>query len=279
MSILYLVSTPIGNLSDVTLRAREVLGAVDVILAEDTRRSRILLDHLDIDGDLRSLHAHNEAERAAEVVQLLERGLELALVSDAGTPLVSDPGARLVREVVEAGHRVVPVPGPSAVMAALVASGLPAERFAFLGFPPRKGGEREALLERVAAAPESVVLFESPERLERLLVDLERLCGPRRRLAVGRELTKVHEEFVRGTIPEVHSYYQEHSPRGEVTVVIEAAPEREEPDSVDEAAARALARALLDEGMRPSRASREVARRLGIPRNTAYRIVHSLEVV
>lgn len=279
MSTLYLVSTPIGNLSDVTFRAREVLGTVDVVWAEDTRRSRILLDHLDVEVGLRSLHAHNEAKRIEEVLELLDRGEESALVSDAGTPLVSDPGARLVRAVVEAGHRVVPVPGPSAVLTALVGSGLPADRFSFLGFPPRKGKDREALLERVAAAPEAVVLFESPERLKRLLVDLERLCGPRRRIAVGRELTKVHEEFVRGTIPEVHSYYQEHSPRGEVTVVIEAAPEQEEPDAVDEAAAGALARALLDEGMRPSRASREVARRLGIPRNTAYRIVHSLEGV
>ena len=277
MSTLYLVSTPIGNLSDVTDRAREVLDAVDLVLAEDTRRSRILLDHLDIPTDLRSLHAHNEAERTDEVLELLEQGMDLALVSDAGTPLVSDPGARVVAAAADGGHRVVPIPGPSAVLAALAASGLPADRFTFLGYPPRKGGERDEVLERVATADETVVLFESPERLEALLVDLDRLCGPRRRLAVARELTKVHEEIVRGTIPDVHRYYQEHSPRGEITVVVEAAPEREGPDAVDEAAARALARALLEEGMRPSRASREVARRLGIPRNAAYRLVHSLE--
>lgn len=279
MSTLYLVSTPIGNLSDVTLRAREVLDGVGVVLAEDTRRSRVLLDHLEVRAELISLHAHNEAERVERVLGLLDKGRDVALVSDAGTPLVSDPGGRLVRAVLGSGHRVVPVPGPSAVLAALVGSGLPADRFAFLGFPPRKGGERERLLERVAAAPETTVLFESPERLTALLDDLERLCGPDRRVAVGREMTKVHEEFVRGTIPEVRAYYQEHPPRGEATLVVGPAAEREEADSVDEAAAGALARALLDEGMRPSRAAREVARRLGIPRNAAYRIVHSLEGV
>lgn len=279
MSTLYLVATPIGNLSDVTFRARDVLGSVDVVLAEDTRRSRILLDHLDVEADLDSLHAHNEAERLEAILGRLARGEEVALVSDAGTPLVSDPGARLVRAVVDEGYRVVPVPGPSAVLAALVGSGLPAQRFAFLGYPPRKGKEREILLERVAASPETVVLFESPGRFTELLVDLERLCGPDREASAARELTKVHEEYVRGTIPEVHSYYQEHPPRGEITLVIEGAPEGQGPDAVDEAAARALARALLDEGMRPSRASREVARRLGIPRNAAYRIVHALEGV
>ncbi|NIP58545.1 MAG: 16S rRNA (cytidine(1402)-2'-O)-methyltransferase [Gemmatimonadetes bacterium] len=276
MGTLHLVSTPIGNLGDVTRRAAGVLGSVDTVLAEDTRRTRILLEHLGLKTRLRSLHAHNEAQRVEEVLEALERGDELALVSDAGTPGVSDPGARLARAAAEAGHRVVPVPGPSAVLAALAASGLPADRFTFLGFPPRKGGERDALLERVASAAETVVLFESPERLVALLGDLEALCGPDRRVAVARELTKVHEEFVRGTIEEARRYYGENPPRGEVTVVVEAAPEAGEPDAVDEEAARALARALLDEGHRPSRAAREVSRRLGVPRNLAYEIVHSL---
>jgi len=276
MGALHLVSTPIGNLADVTRRAAEVLGSVDTVLAEDTRRTRILLEHLGLKTPLRSLHAHNEAERVAEVLDALDRGDELALVSDAGTPGVSDPGSRLVRAAAEAGHRIVPVPGPSAVLAALAGSGLPADRFAFLGFPPRKGGERDALLERVASAAETVVLFESPERLGALLADLEALCGPERRVAVARELTKVHEEFVRGTIEEARRYYGENPPRGEVTVVVGAAPEVGEPDAVDEEAARALARALLDEGHRPSRAAREVSRRLGVPRNLAYEIVHSL---
>lgn len=276
MATLYLISTPIGNLGDVTFRAAEVLGSVSEVLAEDTRRSRVLLEHLEVETPLRSLHAHNEEARIRGVIDALSAGDDLALVSDAGTPLVSDPGVRLVRAVTEAGHEVVPVPGPSAVLAALVGSGMPADRFTFLGFLPKKGGERRALLDRIATVEESVVLFESPERILGLLEDLEEACGPERRVAVARELTKVHEEFVRGTIPEARRYYDEHPPRGEIAVVVEAAPEPGEPDAVDEAAGRALAEALLDEGLRPSGAAREVARRLDLPRNLAYRIVHSL---
>jgi len=277
VSSLYVVSTPIGNLSDVTLRAREVLADVGVVLAEDTRRSRILLEHLSVATPLRSLHKHNEAERTGEVLGLLDSGTDVALVSDAGSPVVSDPGARLVKAVAEGGHRVVPVPGASAVLAALMGSGMSGDRFCFFGFPPRKGRERTEVLERVAAAEETTILFESPERLVVLLEELEGLCGPDRRVVSARELTKLHEEFERGTMAEVLGYYREHPPRGEVTLVVAAAPVREEPDEVDEGAARALARVLLDEGVKPSRASREVARRLGIPRNTAYRIVHSLD--
>lgn len=276
MATLYLVSTPIGNLADVTARAVEVLGSVERILAEDTRRTRILLEHLDLKVPLVSLHEHNEAARAREVVGWLEADEDLALVSDAGTPGVSDPGERLVRIVLDRGHRVVPIPGASAVLAALVASGLPTEPFVFLGFPARKGGEREELLERVGGSRETSVLFESPERLADLLEALAEVAGPSRRVAVGRELTKVHEEFFRGTLAEAARYYRESPPRGEVTVVVEPAPPREEPDDVDEAAARALGRALLDEGLRASEAAREVARRLGIPRNLAYELVHSL---
>lgn len=277
MAPLYVVSTPIGNLSDVTRRAEEVLGEVDLVLAEDTRRSRILLDHLGIQKPLRSLHAHNEASRVDEVLDLLDEGRSLALVSDSGTPLVSDPGQRLVAAVVAGGHRIVPIPGPSAVLAALVASGFASDRFSFLGFPPRTGEARKEMLERVAGAGETVVLFESPERLLALLEDLETVCGPVRRATVARELTKVHEEFARGTIPEVSSYYQRNPPRGEIAVVVEAAPETDEPDEIDAEVAKALARALLGRGVRPSRAAREVARRLGIPRNLAYELVHSLD--
>lgn len=276
-SALFVVSTPIGNLSDVSRRARQVLGRVDLVLAEDTRRTRILMDHLDLSTPLRSLHAHNEASRIDEVLEMLGAGRSLALVSDSGTPLVSDPGERLVAAVTEAGWRVVPVPGPSALLAALVGSGFSTERFSFLGFPPRKGEERARILDEVAGSTRTTVLFESPERLLRLLEDLEGLCGPDRRVVVARELTKVHEEFRRGTIPEVSGYYEEHPPLGEIVVVVEGSPGREEPDEVDAEAAELLARALLDQGMRPSRASREVARRLGIPRNLAYDLVHSLD--
>ena len=280
MATLYIVSTPVGNLRDLTHRAEEVLGQVDVILAEDTRRSRVLLEHLDLRVPLLSLHEHNEAARTQEAVERLERGEDLALVSDAGTPLISDPGHRLVAAVAEGGHSVVPIPGPSAVLAALTGSGLPAVPFAFLGFPPRKGAERQALLERVADAPETIVLFEAPGRLDRLLGDLEEVCGPDRPVAVARELTKVHEEIRRGTLAEARCYYSGTPPRGEVTLVVgpgATARKNEGSDAADEEAARALGRSLLADGQRPSRVAREVARRLGIPRNRAYRIVQTLD--
>lgn len=276
MATLYLISTPIGNLSDLSARAGEVLGGVSRVLAEDTRRSRILLKHLGIDTPLVSLHAHNEASRVASVLDWLDEGEDLALVSDAGTPLISDPGQRMVEAVVEAGHTLVPIPGPSAVLTALLGSTLPADRFAFLGFCPRSGRDREAFLERIAGAEETVVLFESPERLVALLGDVADVCGEGRRVAVGREMTKIHEEFFRGTAEEARAYYGEHRAKGEVSVVVEAAPLSDGPDEVDEAAARALGRALLESGKKPSAAARELARRLGIPRNAAYRVVQSL---
>lgn len=278
--ILYIVSTPIGNLEDITFRAARILGEVDAVLAEDTRRTSILLRHLGVKPPMVSLHQHNERAREAEVLFRLEGGAALALVSDAGTPLVSDPGERLVAAVRDAGFKVVPIPGPSAVMAALVASGLPAVPFSFLGFSPRKGKERAEFLARVRGAAETVVLFESPERTARLLADLAG-ADPgtaARPAAVGRELTKLHEEVRRGTVAELARYYEEDPPRGEVTVVLGplAVAPAAEADAVDEAAIRALGAALLAEGSSPSRAAREVARRLGVPRNRAYELLQSL---
>ncbi|HET6764874.1 MAG TPA: 16S rRNA (cytidine(1402)-2'-O)-methyltransferase, partial [Longimicrobiaceae bacterium] len=169
---LYVVSTPIGNLGDLTRRAEQVLRDADVVLAEDTRRTGGLLHHLGIQTRMVSAHEHNEQARAGLVVQMLREGQRVALVSDAGTPLLSDPGARIVREVVDAGFHVVPVPGASALLSALVASGIAADRFTFYGFPPRKGPERRALLEEIAALPHASVLYESPNRVGKLLADL-----------------------------------------------------------------------------------------------------------
>jgi len=275
MSTLFLVSTPIGNLSDLSPRAADILRAVPTIFAEDTRRTRILADHVGSGARLLSLHAHNESGRIAAVLGRLDKGDDVALVSDAGTPLVSDPGARVVRAVAEAGHAVVPIPGPSAVLAALVASGLPTERFAFLGFPERKGPDRRRLLERVAGSEETVVLFESPNRLVALLDDLSDACGPEREAAVGRELTKLHEETVRGTLAEAAAYYRERSPRGEVTVVVGPAQAGGGQGDRTEAA-RALASELLGDGVKASEAARIIAERLDVGRNEAYRIVHGL---
>lgn len=276
MGTLYLVSTPIGNLEDLSPRALRILGEVHSVLAEDTRHTGLLLKRLGLTTPLLSLHQHNEEARVAQVLERLEGGQSLALVSDAGTPLVSDPGERLARQVAEAGHRLVPIPGPSAVLTALVASGLPTLPFTFLGFVPRKGKERSQFLERVAGSRETSVLFESPERTGALLLALAEQCEEGRLASVGRELTKLHEEFRRGTLHDLAAYYHEHPPRGEVTVVVAPAPEEGISEGVDEEAGRLLAMALLADGSTPSRAAREVARRLGISRNRAYELVQSL---
>ncbi len=276
MATLFLVSTPIGNLGDLSQRAIETLGSVSRILAEDTRRTRTLVKHLELTTPLVSLHAHNEASRVKKVLAWLEADEDLALVSDAGTPLVSDPGGRIVTAAAEAGHRIVPIPGPSAVLSALVASGIPSDRFTFLGFLPRKGRERTLLLDRIATSSETTVLFESPERVEALLKVLSEACGPERRAALAREMTKVYEEIVRGTLEELHRHVGDHPPRGEFTVVVSAAPGTAFLGRVDQVAARALVGALREEGLTPSRIAREVARRLRIPRNLAYRITQDL---
>ncbi len=276
MATLYLVSTPIGNLGDLSPRAAETLESVSRILAEDTRRTRKLLTHLGLSTPLVSLHAHNEASRTETVLGWLAAGEDLALVSDAGTPLVSDPGQRVVEAAIEGGYSVVPIPGASAVLAALAGSGFSGDRFSFLGFLPRKGPERTELLDRIAASPDPVVLFESPDRVKALLKALAESCGSQRRVVVGRELTKLHEEFVRGSPAQVAEHFEAHPPRGEFALVVSGSPEGEAGGAVDEGAARALAQALLEEGVAPSRAAREVARRLKLPRNLAYHVVQSL---
>jgi 16S rRNA (cytidine1402-2'-O)-methyltransferase len=273
---LYLVSTPIGNLGDITFRAADVLRRASVVLAEDTRRTATLLRHVEASVPMVSAHEHNEAARVAGVLERLGAGEEVALVSDAGTPLLSDPGRRIVEAAIEAGHAVVPVPGASALLAALVASGLPAEPFTFFGFPPRKGRERDALLDEVAGAPRTSVLYESPNRLVALLEDLASRAGEDRRVAVARELTKLHEEVVRGGAAEVAAHFREDSPRGEIVVVVSPAAEVGDA-AVDEAAGDALARALLAEGHSSRDVVRELRRRLGISRNDAYRIALAAE--
>ena len=273
MPTLYVTSTPIGNLEDITVRAIAVLRSVSRIMAEDTRRTAILLRRYEIATPLISAHEHNEAARAGQLVGWLEAGEDVALVSDAGTPLLSDPGARLVRAVIEAGHDVVPVPGASALLSALVAAGLPAEPFTFYGFAPRSGGDRRDLLETLRELRHTVVLYESPARLTALLEDLVTACGGDRPVAVARELTKLHESVVRGTLAEVLRYYQEGAVRGEVVVVLGGA---RPPEPASEADATTLALALLAAGATPRSAAKELAQRLLISRNEAYSLVLSL---
>jgi 16S rRNA (cytidine1402-2'-O)-methyltransferase len=219
-----LVGTPIGNLGDLSARAIEVLATADAVYCEDTRHTRRLLTHAGIKGvRLRSLHEHNEAERSAEVVRAAAGGAVVAVVSDAGMPGVSDPGSRLVAAAVDAGVTVSVVPGPSAVLAGLVTSGLQTDRFCFEGFLPRSGRERAERLADIAGQVRTVVLFEAPGRVAGTLGDLASACGPARRVAVARELTKVHEEVWRGPVGEAVTWAGERPLRGEVVLVVEGA--------------------------------------------------------
>ncbi|HKT60024.1 MAG TPA: 16S rRNA (cytidine(1402)-2'-O)-methyltransferase [Gemmatimonadales bacterium] len=271
---LYVVATPLGNLGDLSERAGSVLRAVAVVAAEDTRRTRGLLTHLGAAPQLLSYHAHSDHKRLATLLEILHEGRDVALVSDAGTPAVSDPGTDLVAAAREAGIAVVPIPGPSAVATALSAAGFKSDRYLFLGFVPRKGGERGRLLARAALEEWSVVFFEAPPRLADLLGDLAKLA-PGRRAAVARELTKLHEEFRVGPIEELAQYYSEYPPRGELTVVLEGTgTPAEPPDRTEDA--RAQASVLLAEGLTRREVVRRLSDTLGLSRNDAYRLVMEL---
>ncbi len=276
MPSLFVVSTPIGNLGDITHRALEVLRAVDIVLAEDTRRTGTLLKHFGIESRLISAHEHNEAARSRLVVELLGEGKDVALVSDAGTPLLSDPGARLVRSALDAGFGVVPVPGASALLSALVASGLSADRFTFYGFLPRKGGDRAQLLREIAGSPYTAVVHESPQRVGALLEDLLPLAGASRRVAVARELTKLHEECYRAPLGEAVERFRERAVKGEIVVVVEGSPAPGGAEKETLAVARTLAEALLARGLPPSAVAKELRDRLDVPRNDAYQLVQRL---
>jgi len=219
---LYLVSTPIGNLEDITLRALNILKQVDLIAAEDTRRTGILLNHFNIKAVLESYHDHNKAHKTSVLINKLNQGIDIALVSDAGTPGISDPAFYLVREAVTQNIQITPIPGPVAAIAALVASGLPTDRFVFEGFLPVKK-KRKKKLESIAALQGTIILYESPHRLNRTLNDLHNYCG-NRKIAVCRELTKKFEEIIRGTLAEVkETFSQRNSIKGEFVIIMEGA--------------------------------------------------------
>lgn len=220
MSRLYIVPTPIGNLEDITLRALRVLKEVDVVLAEDTRTSSVLLRHYDIHTPLRAHHRNNEHKSVDGIVQELESGKEMALISDAGTPGISDPGFMLARACREAGIDVECLPGPTAFVPAMVASGLPCDRFVFEGFLPLKKG-RATRLQQLAADPRTVVIYESPLRLPRTLRQLAEVFGPDRQAAVAREISKLHEENRRDTLQNLAQHYEQNKPKGEIVIVIE----------------------------------------------------------
>lgn len=267
---LYLVATPIGNLADITYRAVDTLRSASLIACEDTRHTRKLLDHYGISTPVQSYHEHNEAQRTEELIGRLEGGTDVALVSDAGTPLISDPGFRLVRAAAAAGIRVVPIPGACAAVAALSASGLPTDAFLFIGFLPRKQGERRARLESLRGETSTIVLYEAPHRVEETLEDLVTFLDDPP-VVLSRELTKLHEEFLRGTSSEVLGMLRaKPSVKGEMTLVVGARPraaaenETPLPEAVE---------ALVKAGLSRMDAIKQVARERGLPKREVYRLV------
>ncbi len=265
---LFVVSTPIGNMGDFSFRAIETLKSVALVLAEDTRHSRHLLDRYEIRTPLASYHEHNEAKMTPGLIERLRAGESLALVSDAGTPLLSDPGARLVRAAADAGITVSPIPGASALLAALVASGLDVDRFTFFGFLTRAGGDRRRALDEITSTRHTVVLYESPNRLAGTLGELEERGNGSRPAVVAREMTKQYEEVRRGTVSQLRAYYEDRPPRGEIVLVIGAAPA----EAVSEALVRERVHALRASGMSARDVAAAVAEELGVSKKVAYRM-------
>ncbi|HUQ04294.1 MAG TPA: 16S rRNA (cytidine(1402)-2'-O)-methyltransferase [Kofleriaceae bacterium] len=276
---LYVVATPIGNLEDLSPRAARVLREADIVAAEDTRSVQVLLERADVGGEVKagrrvtSVFEGNEAARAESIVAELVAGKDVALVSEAGTPGVSDPGERVVRAVIEAGLSVVPVPGPVAAIAALVASGLPATEFRFVGFPPREAGARAELFGRVRGDVATLICYEAPDRVGATLATMVDAFGGARRACVSREVTKRYEEHVRGTLAELAATFAETGPRGECTIVVAGAGEGEAAPVVD---LEAEVRALLATGMGPKDVAQRLVAKTGKPRRELYQLALAL---
>ena len=267
-STLYLVGTPIGNLEDITFRALRILKSADVIAAEDTRHTGKLLQHFQIKTPQISYHDHNTQQRIPQLLRRLEKGEAIALVSDAGMPGISDPGYELVCACVESGFNVVPVPGPSAVVAAIAAAGLPSDRFVFEGFLPVKGRSRKERISALATEPRTVVLYESPHRILKTLNDLQNALSAERQITLARELTKRYEEFWRGTIGEAIAHYQQTAPKGEFTIAI--APCSPEKTTLSEAEIITQLTDLLAQGKSRTEASRQLAQQTTLSKRDIY---------
>ena len=267
---LYLVATPIGNLEDITLRAIRVLKEADLIACEDTRQTQKLLQHYGIHKEMVSYHAHNELTRAAELVIKLEQGSQVALVSDAGTPVISDPGHHLVTLCLRHHIPVIPIPGPSAVVAALAASGLPIEEFLFVGFLPSRAGARRKALENLKSEERTIVLYEAPHRLVETLADAAAVMGPRPAV-VAREITKIHEEFLRGNLNELCEAAQKRAPRGEITLLIGPSDGAERPLDTTVSLKQRVAQLEAESGMDRKAALKQAARERGLGKREAYK--------
>jgi 16S rRNA (cytidine1402-2'-O)-methyltransferase len=273
---LYLVGTPIGNLGDMTMRGIQVLRDVDTIAAEDTRHTGKLLHHFEIKTPQISYHQHNEQQRIPELISQLQAGKSIALVTDAGMPGISDPGHLIVAACVSAGIRVIPIPGVTAVITAVSASGLPSDRFGFEGFLPAKGAERRARLESVTGESRTLVFYESPHRLRQTLADFAATFGADRQIAIGRELTKLHEEFWRGNIGEAIEHYTHTEPQGEYAIVVAGAA-ISQPTISDAAIDRALVE-LMRQGTSRSQASRIVAEQVSQSRRYVYQLALAIDL-
>jgi 16S rRNA (cytidine1402-2'-O)-methyltransferase len=271
---LYVVATPLGNLGDLSPRAADTLKRVSVVAAEDTRHSKPLLVHAGSHAELVSFHEHSSDRALERILRILSEGRDVAFITDAGTPAISDPGVALVAAAKERGIQVISIPGPTAVAASLAVSGIYADRYLFLGFLPRKGPDRRRLLETIARSEWTVVVFEAPNRVTQLLADLGEACGPDRHAAVSRELTKVFEETRAGTLAELAAHYAEAPVRGEVTLVVSGTGKEYHEDPPPDPGERA--RALLAEGLSRKDVADRLAEETGISRNTAYRLVNDL---
>ena len=272
---LYLVATPIGNLNDMSSRAVEILRSVSLIACEDTRHSRKLLTHFEISNKLVSYHEHNEAERAEDLIKLLTNGKSVAVVSDAGTPGISDPSFRIVERAVESGVEVVPIPGACAFVSAVAASGLPTDSIFFGGFLPSKKGERRKRLLEVADIPATIIFYESPRRIAAALVDAVDVLGDRAAV-VAREITKLHEEFSRGTLSALHAKFSTATVKGEIVLLIDRVRDERPKDSGSLSLLERL-RQLQDEGLDRKAALKKVAKEFGISKSEAYRLVQNTE--
>jgi 16S rRNA (cytidine1402-2'-O)-methyltransferase len=270
MSKLYLVATPIGNLEDMSPRAIRILREVHLVAAEDTRQTRKLLNRYDIHTPLTSYYEHNKLSKMEVILSALDRG-DVALVADAGTPTINDPGQELVAAILDAGHDVSPIPGPSSPIAALAASGLPTDTFLYLGYLPRKSTQRRAMVEGVSDLKHTLVILEAPHRLLEALADLESVLGDRR-LSISRELTKIHEQIWHGTISEARRYFGECEPRGEFTLVV-AGKGEESKTKWSEAEVDAEIKRLSEEGESPSALARRIASKSGWNRRDVYDLI------